>query len=88
MIKNLEVLNGTDYEVIVERDGDGDYYVEVSKPAHTDDPYAEYEVVATRFLPGDSTENTLENMVATIIANDHPTLVGKYASKEVVTNGN
>lgn len=88
MIKNLEVLNGTDYEVTVDRDEEGDYYVEVRKPAHTDDPYIEYEVVATRFLSGDSTENTLENTVATIIANDRPSLVGKYASKEVVTNGN
>lgn len=88
MIKNLEVLNGTDYEVIVERDEEGDYYVEVRKPAHTGDPYVEYEVVATRFLPGNTTENTLEKTVATIIANDHPSLVGKYASKEVVTNGN
>lgn len=88
MIKNLEVLNGTDYEVIVERDEDGNYIVEVRKPAHTDDLYVEYEVVAIRYLSGNSTENTLENTVATIIANDHPSLVGKYASKEVVTNGN
>lgn len=75
---NLEVLNGTVYTVNVTSDVVGQYEVEVYKPAHTDDIYAENELVAHRYLDGNASKNQLENLIATIIANDKPSLVGFY----------
>lgn len=74
----LSVLDGTAYSVNVSRDADGEYDVQVFKPAHVDDSYAETELIGQRYLPGNASKNQLENLVATIIAEDKPSLVGFY----------
>lgn len=86
-VKNLEVLKGTQYHVEVTRAVDGDYDVEVYKPANTDDPYIELELVAVRYLPNKASEQELSRLVAEIISSDQPSLVGTYTDTEE-SNGN
>lgn len=80
------MLNGTTYTVAVERDVLGGYEVEVFKPSHEDDPYTMNELVASRTLPGNASKTQLENLVATIIAEDRPSLVGKYEGELIGSN--
>lgn len=87
-IKTLEAIKGTHYEVRVTRDSTGDYEVEVTKPAASDDPYEEYELVALNYLDGVSSEHELNRLVQRIIDNDHPSLVGEYKDIKEETNGN
>lgn len=81
----LKVLDGTAYQVHVTRCHDGDYEVEVTKPAHESDPYAEHEVIGHRYMENGTTKQGLENLVERIIAEDKPSLVGTYTGG--VTNG-
>ncbi len=80
----LDVLKGTHYAVNVERNG-GDYSVEVTKPADSNDPYVEYEVIGQQYLSNEGTKRQLENLVRRIIETDTPSLVGTYVGE---TNGN
>lgn len=87
-IKTLEVLEGTDYEVIVTRDiYDGIYTVTVQKPAVTDDIYVAYEIVSATTLPRDATISRLNTEVARVIELDVPSLAGEYASSHKISKG-
>lgn len=87
--ETLPALEGTEYEAIVTRDPDEGYYtLTVQKPAHTDDIYAVYEVVAAITLPRDATKQRLNTDVARIIASDPPSLVGSYKATPKPTEEN
>lgn len=86
-VKTLDAVKNTHYQVEVTRAVDGDYEVEVFKPAHDNDPYAELELIASRFLDSGSSEHELNRLVAEIISTDRPSLVGTYTDTEE-NNGN
>lgn len=87
-IKTLEAIKDTHYEVRVTRDSTGDYEVEVTKPAVSNDPYVEYELVSVNYLEGNSSEHELNKLVRRIIDTDHPSLVGSYKDYKEETHGN
>lgn len=87
-IKTLEAIKGTHYEVRVTRDNTGEYEVEVTKPAVSDDPYVEYELVSLNYLEGNSSEYELNKLVQRIIDADHHSLVGDYKDIKEETHGN
>lgn len=86
-VKTLDAVKNTHYQVEVTRAVDGDYQVEVFKPAHVNDPYVELELIASRFLDSGSSEYDLNRLVAEIISTDRPSLVGTYTDAEE-SNGN
>ena len=86
-VKTLDAVKNTHYKVEVTRAVDGDYQVEVFKPAHDNDPYVELELIASRYLDSSSSEYDLNRLVAEIISTDRPSLVGTYTDAEE-SNGN
>lgn len=86
-VKKLDAVKNTHYQVEVTRAVDGDYVVEVFKPAHDDDPYAELELIASRYLGSSASEGDLNRLVTAIISTDRPSLVGTYTGTEE-NNGN
>ncbi len=86
-VKTLDAVKNTHYQVEVTRGVDGDYEVEVFKPAHNNDPYVELELIASRYLDSSSSEYDLNRLVAEIISTDRPSLVGTYTDAEE-SNGN
>ena len=86
-VKTLDAVKNTHYRVEVTRSVDGDYEVEVFKPAHDNDPYVELELIASRYLDSSSSEYDLNRLVAEIISTDRPSLVGTYTDTEE-SNGN
>lgn len=86
-VKTLDAVKNTHYQVEVTRAVDGDYEVEVFKPAHDNDPYVELELIASRYLDSSSSEYDLNRLVGEIISTDRPSLVGTYADTEE-SNGN
>ena len=86
-VKTLDAVKNTHYRVEVTRAVDGDYEVEVFKPAHDNDPYVELELIASRYLSSRSSEDDLNRLVAEIISTDRPSLVGTYIDAEE-SNGN
>lgn len=79
MVKNLEILNGTDYTAevtLIKEPGTGPLYeVRVTRPAY-DDPDVE-EVIGHRTM-STSGWRSLENIVQAIIDSDYVSLVGTY----------
>ena len=86
-VKTLDAVKNTHYQVEVTMAVDGDYEVEVFKPAHDNDPYVELELIASRYLDSSSSEYDLNRLVAEIISTDRPSLVGTYTDTEE-SNGN
>ena len=86
-VKKLDAVKNTHYQVEVTRAVDGDYEVEVFKPAHDDDPYVGLVLIASRYLDSSSSEGDLNRLVTEIISSDRPSLVGTYTGTEE-NNGN
>lgn len=80
--KTLSVLNGTDYTVKVQLDYDGDYEVQLYKPANPKDTYnKDTEIVGSRYLNILSDESDLVRVVEELITSDRQTLAGTYTGE-------
>lgn len=78
MSKTMDILDGTDYTVEVNRDFEGDYTVNVYRESK--DQNVTRELVTSRYLVGTATEPDLERLVGEIIRQDNR-LEGIYTGK-------